>query len=353
MLKSQTGSATIFGIIVLVIFGIMSAGLMPWMTNETKSAVKNRNLLAAQYAAEAGVKRTLTNFTPLTPNWDWLNSNQNLITDSPNENEQYNVLIYVKGNANKTSVTPTLPNTYIVESRGTVNGSVKTVSVEITVTGGGGGNPPVNPLKAGDAAVYAGDSLEFKNNGTINGASIASGGTITNGNNLHIANPYIKQANTPLDFPQYSVDSFKDSPALPSPTNNQVVLTDGQYYINGNWSINQNSTISGNGTIFVNGHMVLPQNANFTGNVTIITKGNIDGSNSNNISFNKVVLVAYGDITVKNNFNATGAVMATGSISFKNNMNVTYDGALVNSSGVSTTNGKGKASVKTGTWKIN
>ncbi len=350
MLKSQTGSATIFGIIVLIIFGIMSAGLMPWMTNETKSAVKNRNLLAAQYAAEAGVKRTLANFTTNNPTWDWLRYEQNLSDDA---NEHYKVLVYEKEDINKVPQYHISPNTYIVESTGTVNGSVKTVSVEITVTGGGGGNPPVNPLKAGDAAVYAGTSLEFRNNGTINGASIASGGTITNGNNLHIANPYIKQGNVPLDFPQYSVDSFKNSPALPSLTNNQVALTDGQYYINGNWNISQNSTISGNGTIFVNGDMILPQNANFTGNVTIITKGNIDGDNSNNISFNKVVLVAYGDITAKNNFNATGAIMATGSISFKNNMNITYDGALVNSSGVPTTNGKGIASVKTGTWKIN
>jgi len=345
MLKNQKGLVTVIGILIILIFIIMSAGLLPWVTNETRLATKNRDVLEAEYAAEAGVKRALVEFNKESPNWDWLHLDQPFINDSTTK--KYNVTIYLASDTTtKTPITPEAnsSNIYTIQSTGTVNGAVKTVSVSIA----SGGNPPVDPKVASDTAIYAGRLLEFKNNGTINKASIASGGNINGG--VNVANPYAKYSNKSLEIPQYAVESFQGSPALPLPTNNEIKLTEGKYYVSGDWNPSHNSTISGDGIIFVNGNIIFPQNVNFTGKVHIIATGNMDASNSNNVSFNKAVLISYGDITAKNTFNATGSVVATGNITFKNGTNITYDLPTINSFGISTSN-DGK--IQKGSWKIN
>lgn len=355
MLKSQSGSAAILGILVIMFLGIVISGLLPWVTSLAQLAPKNKDAVEAEFIAESGAKRAVNEFNKFnlsqTSDWSWLNADIPVTNDQQDQSKIYNVKIYLSGDTKKTSVIPSSKsnNTYTIESTGKVNGISKTVSVSISVTGGenGGGNPPVIPQMAGDTAIYAARSLELKNGATINGASIASGGDISAGNNLHIANPYTLYENKTLTFPQFSAEAYKNYSGLGSGSTN---LNGGTYYISGDWTIDNNATFSGDGVIFVNGDITFPQNVNFTGKILIISTGNMDASNSNNVNFVNGVLVSYGNIDAKNSFNLTGAIMATGSISLKNNANITYSSSVMSS--IPTTNGQGtaSASVKTGSW---
>ena len=354
-MKSQRGSVTALALLTMIFLGIIISGLLPMVTNEMKMGTMNKDIIEAQYAAEAGAKRAINEFNKVkfsqTPNWSWLNSNTAFINDV--NTKKYKVIIYLSTDASQTHVTPsfTTSNTYIIKSTGTVNSATKTVFLSILVTGGGGGNPPTVPGLASDAAVYAGQSLDVKNGATFNGASIVSGGDIETKNNLHIATPYGLYKNKSLAIPQYSAEAYKGFPSLGTSSTN---LNGGTYYVEGKWVIDNNATISGNGIIFVNGDIKFPQNVNFNGTVLIIATGDMDASNSNNVNFPSGVLISYKNIDAKNSFNLTGAVIAAGSVSFKNNVNITYSSSVLNSFSIPTTNGSGTAStsLKTGSWKI-
>lgn len=333
----RQGIATIMALGGLMLLGIFISALAPLASQENRSGLQNHDLLQAQYAAEAGAKRALTELKKANPaqtaDWSWFNSSKDLADNTGTKQIKYNVIIYKIDDKSKTHVKPDLSsgtNEYIVQSTGTVeqNGTVyskKTVSFSIRTNSGA----PIFPTKIGDVAVYSGASLSVKNNTTINGASICSGGTIEAGNNLHIGSPYTYYQNKSLDFPKYSAADYKSYSSLGS---GDSKLDGKTYYINGNWTINNNATISGDGTIFVNGNIIFPQNVNFTGKVLIISTGNMDGDNSNNLSFSNAVLISYGNIDVKNNFDLKGAVLAQGNITFKNNANITYGSSGANPS---------------------
>lgn len=357
MLRSQNGSAALLGIIVMMFLAIVISGLLPWVTSLSQLAPKNKNALEAEFIAESGAKRAVNEFKKAeqskTPDWQWLNIDTPMTNDPQDQKKTYRVIIYAYADPMKTPVIPSFDadNTYIVESTGSADGITKKVSVSILVKGGGsgGGNPPKIPIKAGDAAIYAAGSLELVGGATINGASIASGGKISTGNNLHIANPYDLYEYHPLEFPVFEAADYNSYPSLNGKSTN---LNGGTYYIDGNWNINNNATISGDGIIFVDGNVVFPQNVNFNGNVLLISTGDMNASNSNNVNFTSAVLVSYGDIHAKNSFNLKGAIMAAGDISLKNNANITYSSSVM--SGIPTSNGQEKpsANVEPGTWEI-
>lgn len=359
MFKSQNGSAALLGIMVMMFLGIVISGLLPWVTSLSQLAPKNKAALEAEFVAESGAKRAVNEFNKVnlseTSDWKWLNAPTNVTNDPRDANKTYIVRIYASDDPSKTPVVvPSFSSdtTYIIESTGSVDRISKNVSVSISIKGGGsgGGKPPVIPAMAGDAAIYAARSLYLKNGATINGASIASGGDITTGHNLHIANPYGLYENKPLEFPSLSAKDYQNNPGLKG---DSVDLNGGTYYLKGNWNINNNATISGNGIIFVNGDIVFPQNVNFTGNVLLISIGDMNASNSNNVNITSGVLISYGNIDAKNSFNLTGAIMAAGDITLKNNANITYSSSVMN--GIPTSNGQGQASasVKPGSWVIN
>lgn len=340
-MKNQRGSATVLALLSMIFLGIVIAGLLPMLSNELRFGTMNKDIIEAQYAAEAGAKRAIVEFNKVnlsqTPDWSWLNLDIPYINDVTKK--KYNVIIYRSTDATETPVDPPFSNRikYTLKSIGTVNEARKTVYVSI--------GPEVVPGLVGDAAIYGGKSINLDNGATINGASIASGGIITTGRKLDIADPYGVYPNKTLPFPQYSAATYKGSST--ELKDDLTTLTGGSYYREGNWVIANNTVIGGNGIIFVNGDIIFPQNVEFTGKVLVISTGDINASNSNKIDFPSGVLISYGDINFKNSFALIGAVLAEGNVSFKNSVTITYDSSIIGSFGIPTSN-----RFKIDSWKI-
>ena len=354
---NHRGSVTIMAIGVMMFLGIILSGVLPMITQEVRSGVMNRDVVEAQYAAEAGAKRALVEFEKinksLTPDWTWMNLSRPFIANAAEKS--YHVITYLQSDLSKQHVTPVTnaSNTYVVQSTGRVNGAEKQVNVVVTVTAGVS-SPPVSPVFPADTAIYAGGNVDFNNNGVVNNASTVAGGNNADAYNLggtNAGNPYQKIQYKTLTLPQYSASSFPSAKSIPAGSNPDL---NGQYVVNGNWNIGNNTNFSGDATIFVTGNIVLPQNFNFNGKFLIIAAGNIDGDNSNNNNFGKAILLAYGNIAFKNNLNLNGTMMAGGNVTLKNNANVNYDSTMALHFGLQTslTGGTGGTAVS-GNWRSN
>lgn len=358
-IKVNRGSVTIMAIGVMMFLGVILSGVLPMITQEVRSGTMNRDVVEAQYAAEAGAKRALVEFEKinksLTPDWSWLTIDKPFLANAAEK--KYNVITYLQSDAMKQHVTPvtTATNTYVVQSTGRVNGAEKKISVVVTVTAGVS-VPPVSPVFPADTAIYAGGNIEFKNNGVVNNASTVAGENNSDSYNLGGSNagvPYKKEQYKKLTLPQYTASSFPGAKSIPGGSNPAL---NGQYVVNGDWDIGNNTNFTGDATIFVTGNIVLPQNFNFNGKFLIIAAENIDGDKSNNNNFGNAILLAYGNIDFKNNLNINGTMMAGGDVSFKNNANVNYDSSLALHFGLPTslTGGGGSSGTAvSGLWSSN
>lgn len=311
---NNRGSVTVMAIGIMVFLGIILAGVLPMITQEVRSGTMNRDVIEAQYAAEAGAKRAIVNFSLKSTDWSWVGTKRNLATD-----------------ATKTYLVTTSPavvngsqaaaNSYTITSVGQVGSATKTVTVTLA---SGATQAPVLPLVAADAGIYAGGNIEFKNKGVVNNASTAAGGN--NSDSYNMGGLYQKVQYSTLTMPDYLASSFPGAQSIPGGSNKNL---SGQYIINGNWSMANNTSITGDATIYVTGNIVLPQNFNFNGQFLIIAAGNIDGGNSNNNNFSKSILIAYGNIDFKNGLNLNGSMMAAGNVSLNNNANINFDPSLI------------------------
>ena len=350
--SSNRGSVTILAIGIMAFLGIILSGLLPMITQEVRSGAINRDVVEAQYAAEAGAKRALVEFYKIklgqTPDWTWLNKDKPLLN---NVNEKkYNVITYIEPSTTHVTPDTTATKAYTVQSTGTVNGAKKIVKFSINITAAALSAAPPNPLAVGDTAIYAGGNIEFKNNGVVNNASTAAGGN--NSDKYNMNNPYDNYQYKSLSIPQYSQSSFPGAKTVPSGSNPAL---SGKYIVNGNWEFANNTNFTGDATIYVTGNIVLPQNFNFNGQFLIIAAGNIDGGKSNNNNFSKAVLLAYGNIEFKNNLNLNGTMIAAGNVSLKNGANVNFDSGIITHFGIPnnlTGGGSGIATVgDAGQWK--
>ena len=324
-LNNQRGSVLIMGLLVLVVLGGMLAAASPMIVNEVKLNMVNRDMIDAQFTAEAGAKVGIAAVYAKNADWTWLGKPKNLTTAEANKT--YSLEIVNASTNVVISGEPVSGTTYKITSTGTVNGISKKVKTNVNLSSISG-TPPNVPINAADAALYAGGNVEFKNNGSVNNSSVSAGGNITG--NVNVGGGYGRNPATSVPLPTFNVADYSSAVA---PSTSGGTLTQPKYYIQGNWIINNNSDYASSSgvpvTIYVTGNIVLPQNVNFNGSFLLVAGGNIDGSNTNNVNFNGVVLVAGGNIDVKNAFNLNGNAIAGGNISFNNNANINYSTSLL------------------------
>ena len=127
---NQRGSVLIMSLLVLVVLGGMLVAASPMIVNEVKMNTVNRDMIDAQFAAEAGAKVGIAAVYAKNTDWSWLGKARNL----------------VNGNVTKTysvSISPAPPadgklisgQAYVITSTGTVNNAVKKVIVNVTPGG--------------------------------------------------------------------------------------------------------------------------------------------------------------------------------------------------------------------------
>jgi Tfp pilus assembly protein PilX len=362
MLRNQTGSATVLGIIVVLVLITMSAGLLPWVTNETRLASKSRDVLEAQYAAEAGAKRAVEEFLEMNSTQviesAWFEIEQSFYQNATNK--RYTVFTYLEGDESKTPVKPvtTKSNTYVIQSTGKVNEAVRIVSVSIPVTAGSGSGGLVsqNPNSPFYYTAYAEGNLAWGQTAAINGRDYTAHGAVT-GYNGGSARKASFPANPELpDFA--TVTQLRD----PSRPVLQPALTNGVYRP----SMNTNFE---NVTLVVNGNLEIGQNINFT-NVTLFVTGTITftsgGNNFNGTSFIVAeksitakelgnvsgVILSYENIKLQSLSNLHGSIVAKGNIDIERNTNITYSSDNIDRF-IKSSGGRASATVKPGSWKLN
>ena len=134
-LNNQRGSVLIMGLLVLVVLGGMLAAASPMIVNEVKLNMVNRDMIDAQFTAEAGAKVGIAAVyaKKTSSELGWLGTPQNL-TDS-DSTRKYTVVI-----SPAIDVTgPISGTTYTISSTGFIGGTTqKTVIVKVTADGGAG-----------------------------------------------------------------------------------------------------------------------------------------------------------------------------------------------------------------------
>lgn len=330
----QRGSAGVTVLLVMALLLTIGGAMLAVSSNEAKIAAGYRDGTAAQYAAEAGVKRTMALFDQNIQGggqWNWLNTDVYL--DNGKHNMSYNVKIKYNGSQTAPAVPPA-NGQYIVTSTGKANGAVRTVIVTLNVGGSGDGSglDPNSPTSPFHYAGYSGGSASFQNAPAINGAPYGYGGAISGADGRNTVQvPY-----TSLNFPGYStLAAIRDS-NKPVYNNNNLLYNSSS----GTYSVPMNATIS-NATIIVDGNLTLSDNTNYN-NVNIFVTGklsignvNFNGGNSlvvagaeiqgtNNNNFGNAVVVAYGSATFTNS-NIHGTIISAGASAFYGGANLNYD----------------------------
>jgi len=326
---NQKGSLTLIALIFMVFFSILIAGLLPVITNTFVSATSNIDFIEAQYAAEAGAKRAVVGFQQKRLDWAWANGLPIKMSNS-STNKTYEVTITPQGS------TPALTNgnapaagNYKITSVGKVGKDTKTISLNISVASSS--NFGLIP----NAALYIGGNFEGKNNISLNGNAILGGTLITH--KPPTVTGQIKDKQKNLTFPQYDFESYKtNAEAINLPNQNQggeitINLRGKKCYYDGNFTPDKNdfNFEGGEGSVlFINGNLDLKNNIKFNGKVLLIVNGYVDFKN--NATLSNCILVATGDVTVKNGEQIGGAIVTPQSVYVKNNGNFNARADLAN-----------------------
>ena len=366
MLNNQRGSVTALALVVMLFFGIIAAGLAPMLNTEVSIATKNRDVLEAQYAAEAGAKRAVIEFfkinSALVPDLTWLNSSHPL-TDSVNA-KSYSV-----------TVTPGFTNSnttqsYTITSEGKVGKATKTVSVKIDVTGGSTGGRTGGSSVFSKYSGFSGDTLQINSGSTVNGDVAANGALnltsstkVINGTaytytgagipkknawgddwNYNAANAYAQLTSTE------TLDVAGMIPVMPNMSANGTnlatvsgsTLSSGSYYSSGSYLLATPYTVNGTTVIYINGDLKLSQTGNKKGttqgsltggtDVTIYVNGNVLMDNSSSIAVSTTAgslkIYATGSFTMTNNASIVGksvTIQAGGTITLGSQSSINKD----------------------------
>ncbi len=332
MIKSQTGSATILAIIIMLFLIILGVGLLPWVTSETRFTTMNKDLLEAEYAAEAGAKRALIEFDKInlsqTPNLGWLSSDQPFISDLT---KKYNVTIYLASDSNRTPVASiTNNNIYTIESTGVIGTAQKTVTVSVSVTGGGGNS---NSVFSKYATYSKGNITTWGSGATIRGDVGTTGNTVSIGGTEDYISGTVYTKNAPTGYypkgeagwyeqveedtigtlevkiPEMPTVTLSNPTTLPTNAGGQLwnqtsTLSNNAYSINSSYTLSGTSRLTVNNskpiTMVINGNLNLTNSSSIVANtdVTIYVDGNVTLDNHSFIQATNHQLNIYATGTV-------------------------------------------------------
>lgn len=304
---NNRGSATILGLGITLLLGMILAALLPWITAESRFSGMEKDGLQAKYAAEAGVKRALVESQLATRVWTLFDNTNRQFTNNSGDNVWYRVSLTELNGAVTSSVPPVSSGDYIIRATGTT-GSTSRIAGRLV-------NIQVLPGRIG---MYVGGSFNFKNNLSIGDDTIIemSGQVCNESGTSCITCP----PSNPANYSRCGCDaSGQNCTALTGITSpGSVTLatsgyttplasfnpaTSGKYYA-ANWTNSSNSN---------------PINFTLTGsnqNVGIYIAGDLGNTGTNSITFstgsgtnNTLVVYVDGNVYGKNNFTIDGAVV--------------------------------------------
>lgn len=343
MLNNQHGSSAVMAIVVVFFLGIMAAGLAPMLNTEVLLNTRSRDLIRAQYAAEAGAKRAIVEFLKVNnnevPDWAWLRSNRALINDVIAEN--YNVMIFVSNDTTRTPVVPvfTSNNTYTIQSTGRVGNTTKTIAVEVAVTGGGGSNVFSNYTTFADGNIQisggtiigdVGSNSNIALNSSsrlITGRAVSPSSNLSGWNTNSVSGGHRAEQAGTLDvagimhpMPTYPEPTGTNLSGMPLTGN--VTLSNNAFFLN-NLATGTTYTFTNPQTVlYIQGDLKLSKNSNthaaIIGNdVTIYVTGNFQMDNNSFIQAATLRIFAGGTIKLTNNamITANDLTMQTNSTS--------------------------------------
>ncbi|WP_378956351.1 pilus assembly PilX N-terminal domain-containing protein [Pelosinus sp. sgz500959] len=139
MINRQRGSVTMVAIIMVMFLAILASTANTLVNSDLRMSKTNSDAIEAQFAAEAGAKRAISMFYQKNQDWTWLDANstpiwQSLSTD---QNKSYHVKTEL-ASAQVVPVNPAVGGVYTITSIGKVRGTIKKVTVTVTVTGNSG-----------------------------------------------------------------------------------------------------------------------------------------------------------------------------------------------------------------------
>lgn len=298
IIKSQRGSVTIMAIGVMLFLGIILSGVLPMITQEVRSGSVNRDVVEAQYAAEAGLKRAIAAMQAGDTTWNWLGVARGFTGAA---GKTYTVSFASTGvcKIGRTYLAAPADGTapasgwYCLQSVGSVNGATKTVSVAVelatmpaVLSSGIFGSASIrmdsNSQVIGPAGTNG--SITMNNNATITGLATAVTGISATTTQIPTANQNIVASSLPV--PTFSIAfTAPTAPAAPAVlsssawplgswkvNNSASPLASGRYTASSGLSSDQSTIVTqGNTTIYVNnGGFRMDKSTWTTGNNTII-----------------------------------------------------------------------------------
>lgn len=259
---NRRGAAAVLAMMIMVLFVILLSAAAPMISQEVRFYKLNRDLIEAQYAAEAGAKVALMALYKPSTVWNWVGQDVQFDAAYPASQKNYHVTL-VRADAVTPAVTngqlPKANMVFTVTSVGTVNGMKKTVTVKAKTSlssvldyaiYSGSGNTTLNTAVVnGDTATNM--TLVSNNKSTINGnatagtinvpSGVISGTTYCNTSVNYTCSPMPTLG--PLDVSDLRVAM----PAFPSP------MPSGTYSHTGNWTQTSLDATGQTVTIYVQG----------------------------------------------------------------------------------------------------
>ena len=267
-INMNRGSVTIMAIGVMMFLGIILSGVLPMITQEVRSGTMNRDVVEAQYAAEAGLKRTIAAMQAESTDWAWIGTPRSFSSDA---GKIYTVSL--QNDSPQSLINGDKPSSgwYYLQSEGKVNNAIKKTMVKVRVIAGGGSLTGVYANGVfGTAAINmnnstingsAGTNTTFSGwNSTINGdlSAVVDNNSRSIWQKVNVTGTTTDDTSTP---PAVAVDvpTFSTSFTMPSAPNvagalawpvaqsmwkeSGVTIPSGVYKLTGQWTAGQ-STVS-------------------------------------------------------------------------------------------------------------
>ncbi len=333
-MNSQKGHVIVTSLLVLLVLVIMVTSLALLISGETSFLVKEKGEMKAFYTAEAGADYAC-NILDDNSKWNSTNTPAEL---KQSERDNINSII---SDGSLTSLTKvTSGDTITITSTGESGKQDSTIIISYLISS-----------KSFDYSFVVNGSINMVNNCTITGT--AQGGDLYSNDVISYKNNFDtnKQLyeNQSIDIiPIIDFAELKSIASDPDNTNATIyteaeaanfdlsTIGDEFTYIEGDLTVDNNTSISGNGVLVVEGKLTIANHLNINNgsddNFLIFIKGDgvaededqliIESGNTTNI---KGLIYSNGNIYFKNSLELTGTLMSKGNVDFKNSLDFIFD----------------------------
>ena len=211
---SNRGSVTILAIGVMMFLGIILSGVLPMITQEVRSGTVNRDVIEAQYAAEAGLKRAAAALATEDTNWAWITTAQTVPFTSE-AGKTYKVSLQADSPQTLTDGVKPVAGWYYLQSEGRVNNALKKLMVKVQLTIGGGLSGVYANGVFGTAAININNSIINGSAGT--NTTFTGWNSAINGDLLAVVNNNSRSIWQKVNVTGTTTDNTSTPPAVAVP----------------------------------------------------------------------------------------------------------------------------------------